>query len=454
MLKTIPRVMISAASSGSGKTTLVCGILKALKARNIKVSAFKCGPDFIDVMFHTKAVGVSSKNLDSFFCNEELVKELFYREAEKSEISIIEGVMGYYDGLAMDSARASSYEIAKYTDTPVILVINAKGAALTIIPVIKGIMDFRPDSNIKGVILNCVAKPVFDRIKKIIESELKIKVYGYIPYSKEFAVESRHLGLATPDSIEDINRRLESLGNIVQECVDIDGIISLAKEAKPVNVEYNSGYSNEKTVKIGIAYDNAFCFYYSDNIELLEKMGCEIVYFSPLKDKEIPRDVSGIILGGGYPELYCRELSHNREMLESIRENIEKGMPCLAECGGFMYLHKYMEDENKVKYPMAGIIDATAYKNNSLVRFGYITLTANFDNYALKKGAKIKGHEFHYWDSTFAGDSFYAQKPNGKNWNCIHCYKNVICGYPHIFYYSNRKYAEGFVNRCVEYKRC
>lgn len=454
MLKKIPRVMISAVSSGSGKTLLVCGILKALKARNIRAAAFKCGPDYIDPMFHTKAIGVSSKNLDSFFCGEELVKELFCREAEKNEISIIEGVMGYYDGLSMDSESASSYEIAKYTDTPVILVINAKGAALTVIPVIKGIMDFRPDSNIRGVILNNIKKPVFDSLKEIIEKELKIKAFGYMPYSKEIAVESRHLGLVTPDNIEDISKRLEALQAIAEGCLDIDGIITLGKEAMPVNVEYNLSCSSKKTVKIGVAYDNAFCFYYRDNLELLEEIGCEIVYFSPLKDKQIPPQLSGIILGGGYPELYCRELSRNGEMLESIRANIEKGMPCLAECGGFMYLHKYMEDESSVSYPMVGIIDGTAYKNSKLVRFGYITLTALFDNYALKKGEKIRAHEFHYWDSTCEGADFYAEKPGGKGRNCINCYKNVICGYPHIFFYSNKKFAEGFVNKCIEYKRC
>lgn len=455
MLRSVPRAMISAAASGSGKTCVVCGILKALKTQGMEVSAFKCGPDYIDPMFHTKAIGVSSKNLDGFFCDEQLLKKLFLKQAKKSEISIMEGVMGYYDGLSMDSYRASSYEIAVNTKTPVILVLNARGAALTIVPLIKGIMDFRPDSNIKGIILNNVSRHVYEGLKKVIEEQLGIKALGYMPYSEEIAIESRHLGLVTPDSAEDINIKLEGLGKIAEKCIDLEGIISVARAAEPLDVADTEVFFAKKRVKIGVAYDNAFCFYYRDNIELLEKMGCEIVYFSPLKDKEIPPQVSGIILGGGYPELYCRELSENRSMLESIRKNLEGGMPCLAECGGFMYLHNTMEDKDGVSYPMAGVVDGAALKKNRLVRFGYATLCAQTDSFVLKKGEKIKAHEFHYWDSTSNGNAFVAQKPNGKIWECMHCYKNVVCGYPHIFYYSNIEYAQGFADKCVEYKgRC
>lgn len=454
MIQQIPRIMISAVSSGSGKTTVVCGLLKALKNRGMNISAFKCGPDYIDPMFHTKVLGINSKNLDGFFCDKHMLNSLFTKEACKKDINIIEGVMGYYDGLAMDSYQASSYETALNTKTPVVLVVNSKGAALTIVSVIKGVMDFAKDSNIKGVILNNISPFVYESLKKVIESNINIKVLGYLPFCKEIAIDSRHLGLLTPNNIKELDNKIERLGKIAEECFDIDGIIAISKDAEPLEIYKYDTTISAKKVKIGVAYDSAFCFYYKDNIDLLEKLGCEIIYFSPLKDRYLPKDICGLILGGGYPELYCEELSANKSMIESIKNNIENGMPCLAECGGFMYLHKIMEDNYGKKYEMTNIIKASSYKKERLVRFGYITLTAQEDTFVLKKGEQIKAHEFHYWDSTCNGSSFIAQKPSGKMWECIHSYKNLICGYPHIFYYSNTKFAERFVEKSAEYKRC
>lgn len=452
----IPKVMISAPGSGSGKTTVVCGILKALKNRGINVSACKCGPDYIDPMFHKKVLGVQSNNIDSFFCEEDLLKNLFYEHTKESDITVIEGVMGYYDGFSMTDFNASSYDTARILKVPVILVINAKGMALTVVSVIKGIQEFKKDSNIKGIILNNVPKKVYESMKDVIKGNTGIDVFGYLPYNKEYSFESRHLGLITPYEIDGILKKTEALGKTAEECIDIDGIIKIAGDSEYIDVYDNieNRYS-ENATKIGIAFDDAFCFYYKDNIELLKLLGCEIVFFSPINDKKLPYGISGFIIGGGYPELYLEKLSENISMLSDIREKIKQGMPCLAECGGFMYLHKNIKDKDGKSFKMAGIIDGDAFYGGKPVRFGYITLTSDKDCFLIERGSKIKGHEFHYWDSTENGNLFLAEKPGSRiKYNCMYEYKNFVGGFPHIFYYSNTDFIKNFVKKCRENGNC
>jgi len=453
MKTNIPRIMISALGSGNGKTTVVCGILKALKNRGVNVSAFKCGPDYIDPMFHTNILGISSKNLDKFFCDDYLIRNLFFKGAKNSDIAIIEGVMGYYDGVTMDSFAASSYDIARTLKSSVVLVINAKGMAFTVISIIEGIINFRNDSNIKAIIFNNISENIYLRLKNIIESKFDIEVVGYLPYNDNYKFESRHLGLMSPFDIKNLSFKIDKLGNEAEKYIDIQRIIEIASNSQSINTEYINKNNIKNNIKIGIALDNAFCFYYKDNIELLESLGCEIVFFSPLNDKKIPDNVSGVIFGGGYPELYCEKLSQNKEMLCDVGDKLNKGLPCIAECGGFMYLHKFIRDKENRCYNMVGIIDSEAFFCKKLVRFGYITLTAEFDSFVLKKGEKIKAHEFHYWDSGNNGNAFLAEKPSKmKSWKCIHQIKNIVCGYPHIFYYSNINFAKGFVQKCIEYR--
>ncbi len=445
MPEKIPSVVIAGAGSGSGKTTICCALLAALKARGISLSAFKCGPDYIDPMFHEKALGIPSKNLDSFFCRDELLKYLYIKQAEKSRFALIEGVMGYYDGLAMDSTAASTYNIAKILGSPVVLVISAKGMAHTVLAIIKGIADYTADSNIKAVILNNISRGVYLSLKPVIESELNIKVIGYMPYSEDNSIDSRHLGLVTPEGIVDIREKIDRLGKLAEECIDLDELIEIADTSAKITTDYMPATYKKSNITIAVAKDEVFCFYYKDNIELLGEMGCKIEYFSPLRDKHIPENADGIILGGGYPELYCSKLSGNHSMLCDIKAKLEGSMPALAECGGFMYLHKKVEDRDKNSFDMVGIINANAFYTGRLVRFGYITLTDT-------SGKSIKAHEFHYWDSTQNGSEYTAVKPNGKSWECMVKYKNIICGYPHLFYYSNPDFAANFVKRCEEYK--
>ena len=447
------RVMIAAISSGSGKTTITCGILQALVNRKLKVASFKCGPDYIDPMFHSKVIGARSRNIDSFFNDENTVKYLVDKNSQNADISVIEGVMGFYDGLAGISTKASSYDVARITDTPVILLINCKGMSVSILPIIKGFKEYMKDSNIQGVILNQMPKMLYPEIKKSIEENLDLKVLGYVPNLKDLVIESRHLGLVTPDEIKDLKEKLNELADILEETLEIDEIINLADKSKDLIYNKPEIHKLEDNIRIAVALDEAFCFYYEDNIELLKEMGADIVYFSPLKDERIPDNIHGIIFGGGYPELYAKELSLNKTMIESVKSTVYNGLPCVAECGGFMYLHESMEDDKSQPYDMVGLIKGKAYKTPKLNRFGYIKLTALEDNFLCKKGEEIAGHEFHYWDSTNCGSSFKAQKPLRKrNWECINITENLFAGYPHVHYYSNMQFPYNFLKKCISYK--
>ncbi len=455
----VPRILIGATGSGSGKTTLVCGILKALIKREKKIAAFKCGPDYIDPMFHKEALGLDSRNIDLFFNDINTVNCLLAENSRDCELSIIEGVMGYYDGLAGKSFEASAYDVAIKTHTPAILIIDCKGKSVSIIAEIKGFLEFQPNSNIRGVILNRISPAIYNEISNMIEEKLNIKVYGYMPNVSECSLESRHLGLVTAKEVINLSEILDKLAVQCEQTVDITGLIKIANEAPVISYEkielfsYLIDNKENGNTKIAVAMDKAFCFYYKDNLELLEKLGAELVYFSPLLDSKLPKDISGLYLGGGYPELYLEKLAQNLEMLESIKKAISNGLPTIAECGGFMYLHDVIKDKEGKSYPMVGAIEGESFFANILVRFGYVELTAIKDNLLCNKGEKMKGHEFHYWDSTNSGELYVAQKPLRKaNWKCVVGNKNLYAGYPHIHFYSNVTAAENFIKACIHFE--
>ncbi len=445
----LPRILIAAPASGSGKTLVTCGILQALKNRNINVTAFKCGPDYIDPMFHGRVLGIPSKNLDTFFTNENMTRYLFAKEAQHADISVLEGVMGYYDGIAGISTKASAYDLASVTKTPVVLVLDVKGMSHSIIAFIKGFLEYRKDSRIRGVILNRMTAGLYPRIKEQIESELSVKVLGYVPVADEYVIESRHLGLVTPNEIIDLQEKLQGLSHVLEETIDFDALIMLANEAEDLIYEVPQIPKLSDNVTIGIAKDEAFCFYYRDNLELLESMGAKLCYFSPIQDSDLPKGLNGLIFYGGYPELYAKELSQNESMRTQIQEAIQKGLPYLAECGGFMYLHESMEDMEGNSYPMVGIIKGNAYATKKLNRFGYITLEAKKSQIFGEKGDACKAHEFHYFDSTNNGSDFYAKKPIAKReWDCMHANETYAVGFPHLYYYSNPEMIFRFLETC------
>ena len=445
-----PRLLFAAPASGSGKTTVVCGLLRALKNRGKGVRAFKCGPDFIDPLFHETVVGVPSGTLDLFFSDRDQLKRLFCRHAAGAEISLIEGVMGYYDGLGAATDRASSYAVSRALDAPVVLIVDGRGQSLSALATLEGFLWFREDSRIRGVIFNRMSESVYTALKPEVEA-LGLRPLGYVPKAPEVMVESRHLGLVTPGEIEDLGQKLDALAALLEKTVDMEGLLALAAEAPALEAPPAPSIPPLPRTRVAVARDEAFCFLYRDNLDLLTDYGAEPVFFSPLHDASMPAGAQGLILPGGYPELYAQALAANEPMRRSVREAVQRGLPCLAECGGFLYLHRELEDMDGRFWPMAGVLDARAYRTPRLGRFGYITLTARADTAFLPAGETVRGHEFHYFESESCGDALHAQKPTGnRGWDCGHSRGNLLMGFPHLYYPSDPQLIERFLRACAK----
>ncbi len=447
------RFMISAAASGSGKTLITCGILQALVNRGLSVASFKCGPDYIDPMFHSKVIGTKSRNLDTFFSDQDTVRYLLKKNSRGCDVAVVEGVMGYYDGLAGISSKASACDVAEKTGTPVVFLVNCKGMSVSLVPFIKGFLEYKKDSRIKGVILNQISPMLYPRVKEMIEEQLPVKVYGYMPVVKDCVLESRHLGLVMPEEIRDLKEKLHMLADIAEKSIDLDGLLELGESGEKLVVpgDFEKEPEHKYNVRIGVGRDEAFCFFYEDNLELLREMGAELVEFSPVHDKKIPDHIQGLIFNGGYPELYAEALSKNESMLLSVREAIAGGMPYTAECGGFMYLHEQMEDSRGQVWKMAGVIPGKVYGTSRLTRFGYVTLEEG-SCFGQQVGP-IPAHEFHYFDSDCCGEDFLAKKPlSERSWRCIHSNLQGMAGFPHLYYYGNKKVPEAFLKACEERK--
>lgn len=427
-------------NSGSGKTTVTCAVIRALSDRGMDVTAFKCGPDYIDPMFHSRMLGARSRNLDIFMCGRDGVKRLFARNA--GEISVIEGVMGMYDGMSMSSQEGSSTDIALLLGVPQILVVNARGMALSAAAVVKGFCDLE-ENNIAGVILNGCTAGTFSALKGVIEERTGKRVFGYLPRMEEAEIGSRHLGLITAEEIADIDMRLAALGNKAAETIDIDGLLSLATSFADVCEDEHE--HTEALARVAVARDRAFSFIYEDNIDIMKMCGLEPVFFSPLSDEKLPEGVSGLVLYGGYPEVFAKELSANTAMRESIKRAVQGGMPTIAECGGFMYLMDSFQG-----LPMAGAIPGGSHMTEKLVRFGYIKLTANKDTLLTEKGGVIRAHEFHYSDCDFPGDAFTAEK-RGKTYPAIYAEGDLFAGYPHIHFGGQEQLCESFAKACIDF---
>ena len=433
-----PRVMFAATRSGSGKTTVTCGVLAALKKQNIKVQAYKCGPDYIDPMFHRTVLGIDTGNLDTFFAGADAIGRILARDTKDAELIVMEGVMGYYDGVGGTTTMASSYELSKVTKTPVVLIVDAKGASVTLAAIIRGIMEYKKDSRIVGVILNRVSPMFYSRIKHVIETECGIPVLGYLPEDASFAVPSRHLGLLQPDEMQKQRDWVETVAEAARKTIDIDGILEIAAQAEMLQIQKATGETEKSKFpagyRIGVARDAAFSFYYRENLRMLEDMGATLVYFSPLTDAHVS-EVDALIFGGGYPELYAKQLYENQSMRASVWQALEAGMPCHAECGGFLYLGKSLADAEGNVYEMVGFLDGAGFRTERLQRFGYVELAPQEAD-AFAVNTVLRGHEFHYWDSTDCGDACLAWKPlsKQKTYPCMVKKKGTFAGFPHLYY--------------------
>lgn len=430
--------MIAATGSGRGKTTFTTALLMLLKDKG--VHAFKCGPDYIDPMFHKSVLGIPSTNLDSFFCDENLLKKVLIDNS--GDINIIEAAMGLYDGIGA-SKKASAYEIASYIDCPIILLIDGYGMGYSLIAEIKGFLSMDENKLIKGVVLNRVSEKYYKKIAPVIEKETGVKLLGFLPKIKGAEIKSRHLGLMSPDE-NNFDEKLNMICEEMERSVNLEGIISIAnngcfhtEDDENKNDDKNKNHDNEinlesvtEKLSVSVAKDEAFSFIYEENIKFLRKLGCEVTYFSPIHDKEIPNGSDVVILYGGYPENYAKELSANKDMVCSLRYFYEDGKKIIAECGGFMYLLDAICVDG-CNHDMAGIIRGNAYRTKGLVRFGYVNIKEN--------DLTIKGHEFHHFEvgGTEYSDSMMVENASsGENYKGMIYTEKLLAGFPHLYYLS------------------
>ena len=448
----IPRLILAAPASGQGKTALTCALLQAALWAGQNPCAFKCGPDYIDPMFHRSVLDIPSRNLDLYFSQPQAVCQMLCTGAKGHSLAVLEGVMGFYDGVG-GSDQASSWHLAQATQTPVVLTVVPKGTALTLAAVLKGLKEFRSPSQISGVILNQCSVKLFDLLEPLIRRETGLKVYGYLPNLPDCSIPSRHLGLVTAQEIDDLRRKIEKLARQIEASVDLAGLWALADQAPDLVYQEKATAAGERPIPVGVARDRAFCFYYEENLDQLRRAGAQLVPFSPLEDQNLPEGVCGLYLGGGYPELYAQQLSQNTRMLESIRHAIQSGMPVLAECGGFLYLQRALQDSQGQPWPVAGILSGAGFRRDKLGRFGYIELTAKEDSPYLPRGETIRGHEFHYWDCTENGSVCYARKPaSDVGWDCMVQEKGCFAGFPHLYFQSNPAFPARFVAECRRFE--
>jgi cobyrinic acid a,c-diamide synthase len=444
-------IMIAAPSSGTGKTTVSIGIMKALRDRGLEIQPFKVGPDYIDPGFHRHASGNMSYNLDTVMGSKATVREIYCRNSTGKNISIVEGVMGLFDGKSGNTIKGSSFEISLILGLPVIMVVDISSSGRSVAALVNGFKNFDKRLHLKGVILNRAGSGYHcEMVKEAIERTSGIKVLGCIKRNEDMKLDSRYLGLVPLAENRVADYYFETLSKIIEESVDLDAIVKIAstssfKDAGKNNI-YN--YKRKEKARIGVANNRAFTFYYKENIELLEKYGGNIVYFDPIEDRHLP-DVDGIYIGGGYPEIYAGELSRNTNIMNEIKKRIENNMPVFAECGGYMYLSESMLVDG-VEYPMVGSIPGKIHMES--LALGYRKIEACSSNPLLRMGEKIRGHEFHYSRISFPGEHTCAYKfPRGKPEGYVR--GNLTAGYAHLYFPSNQNFPRRFVALCSEYKK-
>lgn len=456
-IKPTPTIVIAGTHSGVGKTTIVTGLIASLAKKGYKVQSFKIGPDYIDTGFHTKASGRESFNLDSWLMPKEGLIEFYNEKSKDAEIVIIEGVMGLFDG--GKNGISSTAEIAKAIGAPVILVVDCKAMGQSVGALVKGFVEYDKDLNLAGVIVNRIGTSSHEDIIRETLKNLKIKIIGCIRRNENLFAPARHLGLVPTTEFSSDEYILEAC-KVITENIDFNKLFDIAKSVKVIslNNEYNKTIKITEKVKIAVAKDEAFSFYYPSSLEILEKMGVEIVPFSPIFDKNLPDDISGIILGGGFPESFLLELEKNKNIREAIYQNAIKGMPIYAECGGYMYLCESIKDFSDKEFKMCGVIPARAIMCKKLQRVGYVTGKLKKDCVFGNIGDQFKGHEFHFskiesindYDKAFELYSNRLGKlPDG---GYISKDGNVLASYLHLHFLSCIKSVEKFILSCKKYK--
>ena len=454
----LPRIVVAAVSSGCGKTTVVTGLLSALRQKGLKVQSYKVGPDYIDPGYHRLASGYPAHNLDSWLMPEDKLREIFIRTSKEADISVVEGVMGLYDGGR--SGVSSTAEIAKLLDAPVVLVIDAKSMGASAAAIALGFREYDQQVKLAGVILNRLGSDTHRLMIEKAMQEIGIPVLGAIKRDDSLAMPERHLGLLPVEENQRELEAVEAIGRAVVSQTDLVSIIRLADKAGEMELadDSNAVTEDDKNVTIAVARDDAFSFYYPESLRILEKSGARIILFSPLKDKELPF-CDGVILGGGFPEMFAEALRCNYTMLESIKNAAESGMPIYSECGGFMYLTQAMIDFDGIEHPMAGVLPCRVQMNKKLQMVGYVSAEMNTDTVLGPKGTRLHGHEFHFSSEIIQEKDCrdraftFTRMRNNAVYQAGYAWKNVLGSYLHLHFAGCPEAADYFVEKCKLWRK-
>ncbi len=448
----IPRILIAGTHSGVGKTTVAVGVMAALVKRGMTVQAFKVGPDYIDPSYHTQVTGRVSRNLDTWLLKDTLVGGVFQDALVGAQVAVIEGVMGLFDGHASTSDRGSTAELAKLLQVPVILVVDARSMARSAAALVQGYCRFDPRVRIAGVIFNHVRGHHFQLLRDALQRYTRCPALGYLPPDPELAIPERHLGLVPAQEDPTLSRIQERLVTIMTRSIDLEQLMQIATSAPPLPrmpLPHRGHDARLGTPTIGVARDRAFHFYYQENLDLLRRLGAELIEFSPLADAHVPCGLDGLYLGGGFPEVFAGALAQNTSLRREIKEAVEAGLPTYAECGGLMYLAEHLVDTQGRRHPMVGVLPGTIQMTDRLQHFGYVTLIPRRDTILAKADDSIKGHEFHYsvWDYQVpSGQAAYtAVKRRERRRLEGLAHGNLLASYVHVHFLTNVRWASGFV---------
>lgn len=486
--------MITAPASGSGKTVVTMTLLSLLKRHGYNPTAFKAGPDYIDPAYHRAVLGIPSHNIDMYLAGKDGAKNVFRRYSAGAGSVVVEGAMGYYDGLISCETECSAYNTAALLNLPVLLVVDARGASYSVNAVIRGLKDFRPDSGIAGVLLNRCSEKLYNNIKPAILRETGVLPVGFLPETEDAAFPSRHLGLVGAEEIEDLQTRIGRLTDLAEKTVSLEALTQAmgaagrqpdfsvpftgwesadekfykrmrnregGKTDNPAKANGNDGGKATSATAakakplIAVARDSAFSFIYEENLDVLRDLGADIAFFSPLSDEKLPAGASGLYLPGGYPELYAKELSENASMRASVLGAVRSGMPVIAECGGYSYLQKKLEGKAGSLYDMVGVLPGTVRRQKGLVRFGYAEMKAILPSLLFDEGDCVHVHSFHHYDVVDfdSGVAFALTKPDGRSWMEGIASRTAYCAYPHLYFPGALKAAEKFVEAVEEYAK-
>ncbi|WP_428845464.1 cobyrinate a,c-diamide synthase [Azotosporobacter soli] len=455
MMSTVPRLVIAGTQSGVGKTTIVAGLLAAFRARKQKVQSYKIGPDYIDPGYHQQAGGKPSYNLDSWLMPEVRIANLLEMTAKGQDLALIEGVMGLYDG--GKNGISSTAQIAKRLQAPVVLVLDVKSAGESAAAVACGFKEYDPDVNFAGVILNRVGSHSHRQMVEEALQRRNIPVFGAVYRDGAIQLPERHLGL-TPVNEHDSEAIMLRLQAKIEAEIDVSALMKLGQSAPPFEVmQPVYPLPNGAPVRIAVAQDEAFSFYYPDSLAVLNGCGAELIPFSPVRDAKLPEKIDGLLLGGGFPEMFLVELAANEGLRKEIKAEAQKGMPVYAECGGLMYLCREIADFTGHSYPMCNVVPARSEMRQKLQTVGYVEATALSDSILSQKGEKLRGHEFHFSemipDADFNWAFSFSKLRTGAVYCGGFCQGNVLASYLHLHFAGNEMAASRFIEKCRDYQR-